>query len=142
MTHLLTAGKKKLNVDSENIPPSELPSELISKPSQSTPVSPSKRRQAALHYSDVECSPSKKRDIAAATMGIQKLALEDRGLLFGNNCTNAKVVGANAVVNVDAKMKPTAGSHRARPSKVVVEPKRAATTKQRVEMWVEVEMVK
>ena len=143
MTHLLTAGKKKLNVDSENIPPSELPSELISKPSQSTPVSPSKRRQAALHYSDVECSPSKKRDIAAATMGIQKLALEDRGLLFGNNCTNAKAVGANAeVVTVDAKMQSTADSRRARPGKVVVGPKKAATTKQRVEMWVEVEMVK
>jgi len=127
------AGKKKPDVDTENMPPTELPSELISKSNQTTPVSPSKRRRAASHYSDVECSPSKKRDITAA---IQKLAIEDRGLLFGNNSTNAKMVDVGLEVET-VKLKPTAESRRAQPGKVVSETKKAAATRQRVEMWVE-----
>jgi NAD-dependent histone deacetylase SIR2 len=117
----VSAGKKKPDIDAENIPPSELPSEPISKPNQVTPVSPSKRRQAASHYSDVECSPSKKRDI---TVGIEKLAIEDRGLLFGNDSTNAKIVGVYVEV---AGVKPTASSRRVKAAKVITEKKNLAT---------------
>jgi len=72
-------------------------------------------------------------------MGIEKLGIEDRGLLFGNNSTNAKTIGVDLDVGV-VKAKSTAGNRRAQAGKVVLESKKAANTKQRVEMWVEVEM--
>jgi hypothetical protein len=81
----------------------------------------------------------------AATMGIQKLAIEDRGLLFGNNSTNVKTIDVDVVDVIgveDVKVKPTAGSRRARAGKVALEPKKAATAKQKMEMWVEVETVR
>jgi NAD+-dependent protein deacetylase SIR2 len=130
--NVISAGKKKPEVDVENVPP-PLDPIPIQKPNQITPpVSPSKRRQAASHYSDLECSPSKKRDISAATLGIQKLAIEERGLLFGKDSTNAKTVDVG-----DGKVKLNAGGHRGKAGKVVSE-----VTKQKMEMWVEVEMVK
>jgi len=128
----VSAGKKKPEVDAENIPP-PLDPIPIQKPNQVTPpVSPSKRRQAASHYSDLESSPSKKRDISAATLGIQKLAIEERGLLFGKDSTNVKTAEVGG-----GKVKPSAGGHRGKAGKVISE-----VTKQKMEMWVEVEMVK
>jgi NAD-dependent histone deacetylase SIR2 len=130
--NVVSAGKKKPEVDVENIPP-PLDPIPIQKPNQVTPpVSPSKRRQAASHYSDLESSPSKKRDISAATLGIQKLAIEERGLLFGNDSTNAKTVEVGS-----GKVKLSAGGRPGKPGKVISE-----VTKQKMEMWVEVEMVK
>lgn len=134
----IAAGKKKS--DAENIPPSE----PMPKPAPPTPVSPSKRRQAASHYSDVECSPSKKRDIAAATLGIQNMAIEERGLLFGNNSTNIKTMemNAEAIDMGPVKAKPTAGGRRvgAARAKDTAESKKVMT--KRMEVWVELETAK
>jgi hypothetical protein len=60
------------------IPVSQKPS------SQTPPSSPSKRRQSSSHYSDVDCSPSKRRGVNAA---IARMSLDERGLLF--NMTNS-----------------------------------------------------
>jgi len=46
----------------------------------SVPSSPNKRRQGASHYSDVECSPSKKRISPPFHVTVPA---EERGLLFG-----------------------------------------------------------
>ncbi|KAJ7596660.1 DHS-like NAD/FAD-binding domain-containing protein [Mycena floridula] len=63
-------SKKKPNPDEENLRPSssmnmvlspERLSMLLEKPALTPPSSPTKRRQAASHYSDIESSPSKKR---------------------------------------------------------------------------------
>lgn len=142
----IKAGKKKPEADAENIPP-EVSSQTATKTTRPAPVSPSKRRQAASHYSDLESSPSKKRDIAAATFAIQKLAIEDseRGLLFGANSTNVK----SKVMEVDLeapeliKAKPTAGSRQTRAAKAkkVIALETKNTTK-KTEFWVELEMVK
>jgi NAD-dependent histone deacetylase SIR2 len=85
-------GVKKPRPNQENICPiaensvftSPLHANDISKPNQSSvlPTTPTKRRQAASHYCDVESSPSKKRDIANPP---PELLPEERGLLFGNH---------------------------------------------------------
>ncbi|PSS29593.1 hypothetical protein PHLCEN_2v2741 [Hermanssonia centrifuga] len=65
----------------ENKPPAV---EDIQPPKDTTtlspPPSPSKRRNSGCHYSDGECSPSKKR----ASRGLEKLDFEGRGMLFGD----------------------------------------------------------
>jgi NAD-dependent histone deacetylase SIR2 len=111
-------------------------------------VSPSKRRQAASHYSDLESSPSKKRDIAAATLAIQKLAIEDseRGLLFGVNSTNVKPKETEVDLGMSelVKAKPAARGRQVRVAKAkkatALETKNVVRKK--TEFWVELEMVK
>jgi len=142
-------GKKKPETDAENIPPSEIAYQPTAKPNQVAPLSPSKRRQSASHYSDVESSPSKKRDIAAATIAIEKLAIKDseRGLLFGVNSTNAKSKAMETDLEETeqlVKAKPTVGGRQARAARakkpIALQSKNVTTKK--MEFWVEMDMVK
>ncbi|KZT30863.1 DHS-like NAD/FAD-binding domain-containing protein [Neolentinus lepideus HHB14362 ss-1] len=75
---------KKQNVGRENIPPTKSQTskqtKTAAKSLPSPPSSPSKRRPNSCHYSDSECSPSKKRVITTKNM-----EFEERGLLFGDN---------------------------------------------------------
>jgi hypothetical protein len=72
----------------ENVPPLEdfhVTAQIPSSP---------KRRKSTSHYSDVDCSPSKKRDHAASR---PKLSKEERALLFGDT-TNNRVKGMGSDV--------------------------------------------
>jgi hypothetical protein len=55
-----------------------------SSPSRTPPSSPSKRRQSSSHYSDLDCSPSKRRTRAL---------LDERGMLFNTTNSPMKVDG-------------------------------------------------
>ncbi|THH19042.1 hypothetical protein EW146_g2049 [Bondarzewia mesenterica] len=78
-------GKKPLNLGMENIRPED--DVFVAVPSaKNPPSSPSKRRQSTSHYSDVECSPSKKHLVSGSR---PNMAMEERGLLFGDT-TNSK----------------------------------------------------
>lgn len=106
-------------------------------------MSPSKRRQSASHYSDLECSPSKKRD-STDTLDIHKLAIEDseRGLLFGNSTNLAVEIELSVGVVNPVKSKLAVRPRRTRAPKVkeanALESRKVQTRK-RTEMWVEVE---
>ncbi|KAI6047969.1 DHS-like NAD/FAD-binding domain-containing protein [Pisolithus marmoratus] len=59
-------GKSKQTLGAENASPAggmPFPS-VITKPALNTPPSPSKRRQSISHYSDLDSSPRKRRDVA------------------------------------------------------------------------------
>ena len=96
VAYVAVAGtKKKPNTGAENIRPLRSAIDGVSVPAPglgTPPSSPSKRRQAASHYCDVECSPSKKRGT-----GVVSVAFEERGLLFGDS-TN---VGGNMDLDVE-----------------------------------------
>ncbi|KAI0936864.1 hypothetical protein AcW1_000990 [Taiwanofungus camphoratus] len=77
-------GKRKPMTQRENVPPIDDLTTLP--PLPPSPSSPSKRRQGGCHYTDGECSPSKKRD---AGIRREKIVFEERGLLFGDT-TNMK----------------------------------------------------
>ena len=105
------------------------------------PSSPSKRRQSTSHYSDVECSPSKKGVLSNA---IERLAIDDseRGLLFGADSTNIQP----SAMEIDSpKRKPLAkpkqGSAGSQPqvAKVKVPKTKNANQKKATEVWVEIE---
>ncbi|OAX42645.1 DHS-like NAD/FAD-binding domain-containing protein [Rhizopogon vinicolor AM-OR11-026] len=89
-----TKGKaaSKRNPDVENVPPEDpfisQPASPSKKPISSAPSSPSKRRQSASHYSDVESSPRKRRDIVRIANDMEKLDMSDMRLLF-TDATNA-----------------------------------------------------
>jgi hypothetical protein len=93
---------KKPAPDAENIPP--VPCTVTKgtktsavKSNLTVPPSPSKRRQPSCHYSDVESSPPKKRDL------LSNLAEDERGLLLqdrqslGNG--ERKIEGEKAVAS-------------------------------------------
>ncbi|KAH7930382.1 DHS-like NAD/FAD-binding domain-containing protein [Leucogyrophana mollusca] len=96
------AVKGKRKPDIENIIPDDVFSADIStdhpKSIASAPSSPSKRRQSASHYSDVESSPRKKHAAKFAS-DFERLQVSERGLLFGD-ATNSpsKVPGTDDFV--------------------------------------------
>ena len=91
----MIGNKKKRK---ENLPPpfsaagpiAAPPSEpvIVKPPSQTPPSSPSKRRQSSSHYSDIDCSPSKRRGVNAA---ISMMSLDERHLLFDATNSPMKV---------------------------------------------------
>ncbi|KIJ66332.1 hypothetical protein HYDPIDRAFT_26692 [Hydnomerulius pinastri MD-312] len=52
------------------------------KPLSSAPSSPTKRRQSVCHYSDLESSPRKRRELSKISSCMEKLDMTDRRLLF------------------------------------------------------------
>lgn len=128
-------GKKRA-AGTENVAPLKtlFPSEESpsTKASPLPPLSPSKRRQAVSHYSDVECSPSKKRDTTLAA-GVEKLSMEERGLLFADTTNGKPTAGkSNQEVNVRKK--------RSQKMDVDVIPERKTAGKKKAEMWVEIQV--
>ncbi|KIL00983.1 hypothetical protein PAXRUDRAFT_182675 [Paxillus rubicundulus Ve08.2h10] len=61
------------------------------KPPSSAPSSPTKRRQSACHYSDVESSPRKRRDVSRVANCLDKLEMADRRLLFVDATNSATI---------------------------------------------------
>jgi NAD+-dependent protein deacetylase SIR2 len=94
LIELCPANKKKPAPGSENVPP-VVPSDpegIHKKPKSLTPpLSPSKRRQPTEHYSDGECSPSKKRGVLSHA---ENLSQDERVLLFVEEGTKAKTKGS------------------------------------------------
>ncbi|KAJ3553115.1 hypothetical protein NM688_g3787 [Phlebia brevispora] len=96
------AGKPKSS-KKENHPPTEKPHStalpIIDLSALTPPSSPSKRRKSDCHYSDTECSPSKKR--ASREIELSDLEGLARGPLFGN-ATNMPIKDIKDVEDVFA----------------------------------------
>ena len=82
---ILLEGKKPLVYGMENIRPEE--DAFVVPPGPKNPPSSPKRRKSMSHYSDIECSPSKKHLVSRPR---PHTSMEERGLLFGDT-TNSKV---------------------------------------------------
>ncbi|TDL17876.1 DHS-like NAD/FAD-binding domain-containing protein [Rickenella mellea] len=102
--------RKSPKSDQENVPPGQ--PKIVSKESKysisptrataaSPPASPSKRPQVSCHYSDVECSPSKKRSgLKNNAVDRSGIPLDERGLLF----KSSKSVNVSVDIDLGAMM--------------------------------------
>lgn len=136
----LAAPKRNMNI--ENMPPEDPFSSQPTSPSKSSvsvPSSPSKRRQSASHYSDVESSPRKRRDIAKIADGMDRLDMSERCILFADATNAAKNAGGEDLVMGELQP-PKAKVRRASASVIPKEckPRTRNVAKSRVEVWVEI----
>ncbi|KAG1850622.1 DHS-like NAD/FAD-binding domain-containing protein [Suillus subalutaceus] len=139
-----TKGKvaPKRNINVENVPLNDPFSSRPASPSKkpiSVPSSPSKRRQSASHYSDVESSPRKRRDIAKIADGMDRLDMSDRCILFADATNAAKNARGDDLVT--GELQPPKVKVRRTSASVVskeCKPRSRNTAKSRVEVWVEI----
>ena len=100
--HVYSIAAPKRKMDVENVPLEDpffsRPASPSKKTASSAPSSPSKRRQSASHYSDVESSPRKRRDIAKIADGMEKLGMSERRLLFADATNAIKKTGEDDLV--------------------------------------------
>ncbi|KAG1828141.1 DHS-like NAD/FAD-binding domain-containing protein [Suillus variegatus] len=127
-----TKGKAapKWNMNVENVPPEDPFFSQPASPSKkpvSVPSSPTKRRQSVSHYSDVESSPRKRRDIARIADGMDRLDMSDRCKLFADTTNAAKNAGGDDLLMGELQ-----------PPKAKCKPRPRNVAKSRVEMWVEI----
>jgi NAD-dependent histone deacetylase SIR2 len=126
----------------ENMPPEDpFSSQPTSPPksSVSVPSSPSKRRQSASHYSDVESSPRKRRDIAKIADGMDRLDMSERCILFADATNAAKNAGGDDLVM--GELQPPKAKVRRTSASVIpkeCKPRTRNVAKSRVEVWVEI----
>ncbi|KAG1762978.1 DHS-like NAD/FAD-binding domain-containing protein [Suillus occidentalis] len=139
-----TKGKAapKWNMNIENMPPEDPFSSQPNSPSKSpvsVPSSPSKRRQSASHYSDVESSPRKRRDIAKIADGMDRLDMSERCILFADATNAAKNAGGDDLVMGELRP-PKVKVRRASASDISKEckPRTRNAAKSRVKVWVEI----
>ncbi|KAL4067377.1 DHS-like NAD/FAD-binding domain-containing protein [Scleroderma yunnanense] len=117
------AKPKKLSV--ENVPPKNdavpFPS-VILKPASSVPSSPSKRRQSTSHYSDLESSPRKRRDLSKVKEVL------DRRLLFVDATNSACQVDDGLAMDVIEPQKQSGRRPRTRTLSTGVSVKRVRSS--------------
>jgi NAD-dependent histone deacetylase SIR2 len=132
----------KWNLNVENVPLDDPFSSQPASPSKkpvSVPSSPSKRRQSASHYSDVESSPRKRRDIVKIADGMDKLDMSDRCILFADATNVAKKAGGDDLVM--GELRPPKAKVRRTSASVVskeCKPRPRNVAKPRAELWVEI----
>ncbi|KAG2155621.1 DHS-like NAD/FAD-binding domain-containing protein [Suillus clintonianus] len=139
-----TKGKAapKRNPNVENVPMDDpFPSQPASpsKKPASVPSSPSKRRQSASHYSDVESSPRKRRDIAKIADGMDRLDMSERCILFADATNATKNAGGEDLVM--GELQPSKVKIRRANASVVSKecnPRSRKIAKPRPEVWVEI----
>jgi NAD-dependent histone deacetylase SIR2 len=141
--HFHSIATSKRNPELENVPPGDpfisRPVSPSKKPISSAPSSPSKRRQSASHYSDVESSPRKKRDVARIADDMQKMDMSDRCLLFTDATNAIKKAGGDDLVM--GELEPSkAKVRKARTPAVSKEgnPRSRSVAKSRPDVWVEI----
>lgn len=141
--HFHSIATSKRNPELENVPPGDpfisRPVSPSKKPISSAPSSPSKRRQSASHYSDVESSPRKKRDVARIADDMQKMDMSDRRLLFTDATNAIKKAGGDDLVM--GELEPSkAKVRKARTPAVSKEgnPRSRSVAKSRPDVWVEI----
>ncbi|KAF9454074.1 DHS-like NAD/FAD-binding domain-containing protein [Macrolepiota fuliginosa MF-IS2] len=89
-----TANKKGVRPQDENrVPGGSIPE----------PISPSKRRQGACHYNNLESSPSKRQSMTVPKPPKHALPASERKLLFGE-CTNHTQAESEDVVTMDLSL--------------------------------------
>lgn len=142
VTHFDSIAAPKWNMNVENVPPEDPFFSQPASPSKkpvSVPSSPTKRRQSVSHYSDVESSPRKRRDIARIADGMDRLDMSDRCKLFADTTNAAKNAGGDDLLMGELQP-PKAKVRRASASVVSREckPRPRNVAKSRVEMWVEI----
>ncbi|KAG2156674.1 DHS-like NAD/FAD-binding domain-containing protein [Suillus bovinus] len=143
-TAVKTKGKvaPKWNMNVENVPLEDPFSSQPPSPSKkpiSVPSSPSKRRQSISHYSDVESSPRKRRDIAKIADGMDRLDMSDRRILFADATNAAKNAGGDDFPMGDqrplkAKVRRASASVASKECK----PRPRKIAKPRAKVWVEI----
>ncbi|KAG1757121.1 DHS-like NAD/FAD-binding domain-containing protein [Suillus lakei] len=139
-----TKGKAapKRNPNVENMPPENPFSSQPASPSKkpvSVPSSPSKRRQSASHYSDVESSPRKRRDIAKIADSMDRLDMSEKCILFADATNATKNAGGGDLVM--GELQPSKAKVRRAATSVVskeCKPPSRNVAKPRAEMWVEI----
>ncbi|KAG1754831.1 DHS-like NAD/FAD-binding domain-containing protein [Suillus paluster] len=129
----------KRNPNVENVPLEDPLFSQLTSPSKkpvSAPSSPSKRRQSTSHYSDVESSPRKRRDIAKIADGMDRLDMSDKCKLFADATNVTKNAGGDDLVM--GELEPSKVKVRRASTSVVSKPQSRSIAKPRVDVWVEI----
>ncbi|KAG0707519.1 DHS-like NAD/FAD-binding domain-containing protein [Suillus ampliporus] len=142
VTNFNSIAAPKRNPNVENVPPEDSFFSSPTSPSKkpvSAPSSPSKRRQSTSHYSDVESSPRKRRDIAKIADGMDRLDMSERCKLFADATNVTKNAGGDDLVM--GELEPSKAKVRRASTSVVSKeghPRSRSVAKPRAGVWVEI----